>query len=181
MRPQHADRAPGRRGGTAVWRDDRARVDRRRSREAAALRPALGLERPGHDAEGRTASVRAAHRAIGGGAARASAPAELARALSDGRAPLTRQKVQYRMKRAARRAQAALKACTCCVTRSARTWRCVAHRRARFRNSPAISELGMTQRYMHLSPAALDAAIRLLDRRGRTAWRHLETGRVAEW
>jgi site-specific recombinase XerD len=28
------------------------------------------------------------------------------------------------------------------------------------------SELGMTQRYMHLSPAALDAAIRLLDGRG---------------
>jgi site-specific recombinase XerD len=26
------------------------------------------------------------------------------------------------------------------------------------------SELGMTQRYMHLSPAALDAAIQLLDR-----------------
>jgi len=28
------------------------------------------------------------------------------------------------------------------------------------------SELGMTERYMHLSPAALDAAIRLLDCRG---------------
>jgi len=28
------------------------------------------------------------------------------------------------------------------------------------------SELGMTQRYMHLSPAALEAAIRLLDSRG---------------
>ena len=28
------------------------------------------------------------------------------------------------------------------------------------------SELGVTQRYMHLSPAALDAAIRLLDGRG---------------
>jgi hypothetical protein len=28
------------------------------------------------------------------------------------------------------------------------------------------SELQMTQRYMHLSPAALDAAIRLLDGRG---------------
>jgi site-specific recombinase XerD len=27
------------------------------------------------------------------------------------------------------------------------------------------SELGVTQRYMHLSPAALDAAIRLLDGR----------------
>jgi len=28
------------------------------------------------------------------------------------------------------------------------------------------AELSMTQRYMHLSPAALDAAIRLLDGRG---------------
>ncbi len=28
------------------------------------------------------------------------------------------------------------------------------------------SELAVTQRYMHLSPAALDAAIRLLDSRG---------------
>ena len=28
------------------------------------------------------------------------------------------------------------------------------------------SELSMTQRYMHLSPAALDAAIQLLDLRG---------------
>ena len=28
------------------------------------------------------------------------------------------------------------------------------------------SELQMTQRYMHLSPAALDAAIKLLDGRG---------------
>jgi len=28
------------------------------------------------------------------------------------------------------------------------------------------SEQGMTQRYMHLSPASLDATIRLLERRG---------------
>ena len=31
------------------------------------------------------------------------------------------------------------------------------------------SELSMTQRYMHLSPAALDAAIHLLDGRGNIA------------
>ena len=31
------------------------------------------------------------------------------------------------------------------------------------------SELGMTQRYMHLSPAALESAIELLDRRGNIA------------
>ena len=37
-------------------------------------------------------------------------------------------------------------------------------------------DLSTTQRYMHLSPAALDAAIRLLDRSGRIddarAWRN---------
>lgn len=33
------------------------------------------------------------------------------------------------------------------------------------------SELQMTQRYMHLSPAALDAAIKLLDGRGRVGAR----------
>ena len=32
----------------------------------------------------------------------------------------------------------------------------------------------MTQRYMHLSPAALDAAIRLLDRPGATAWKRAQ-------
>ena len=43
-----ADRAAGRRGGLAVRRDDRARVERRRSCQASTLRPAVGLERPGH-------------------------------------------------------------------------------------------------------------------------------------
>jgi integrase len=33
------------------------------------------------------------------------------------------------------------------------------------------SELQMTQRYMHLSPAALDAAIQLLDGRGHAGGR----------
>ena len=39
-------------------------------------------------------------------------------------------------------------------------------------------DLSMTQRYMHLSPAALDAAIRLLDAPSTclTAWQHVETG-----
>ena len=55
--------------------------------------------------------------------------------------PLTRQIVQTRAKRAARaQAWCAVRhdgaACTSCVTRSARIWRCAAHRRARFRSSP---------------------------------------------
>ena len=80
-----SDRAPGRRGGPAVWRDDRARVDRRGPREAPSLGPTLGLERADHDAERRAGPVRAAHRAIDVGVTRASAPAQLACALSAGR------------------------------------------------------------------------------------------------
>ena len=43
-------------------------------------------------------------------------------------------------------------------------------------------ELGMTQRYMHLSPAALDSAIRLLDQpfSVQSFGDILETGRVSE-
>jgi integrase len=43
-------------------------------------------------------------------------------------------------------------------------------------------ELGMTQRYMHLSPAALDSAIRLLDQPAvlQSFRDSLETGRVSE-
>jgi integrase-like protein len=48
---------------------------------------------------------------------------------------------------------------------SVRTWRCVAPARA-IQELAGHSELEMTQRYMHLSPAALDAAIQLLDGRG---------------
>ena len=56
--------------------------------------------------------------------------------------PLTRQIVQTRAKRAAVaqaccavHPRAVAEACTSCVTRSARTWRCAAHRRARSRSS----------------------------------------------
>jgi hypothetical protein len=43
-------------------------------------------------------------------------------------------------------------------------------------------ELGMTQRYMHLSPAALDSAIRLLDQplAVQSFGDILETGKVSE-
>ena len=50
--------------------------------------------------------------------------------------------------------------------------------RERFRSSPDTAELSMTQRYMHLSPAALDSAIRLLDQPSGRAefWRHFGDG-----
>ena len=82
-----------------------------------------------------------------------------------GGAPLTRQQVQYRIKRAARRAN---------VRDGVHLLRHTFCSHLAMRGAPARavqelaghSELGMTQRYMHLSPAALDAAIQLLDGRG---------------
>src|SRR5262249_14991862 len=78
---------------------------------------------------------------------------------------LTRQQVQYRVKRAARRAN---------VRDGVHVLRHSFCSHLAMRGAPARaiqelaghSELSMTQRYMHLSPAALDAAIRLLDGRG---------------
>jgi integrase len=82
----------------------------------------------------------------------------------DGKA-LTRQQVQYRVKRAARRAN---------VPQGVHVLRHTFCSHLSMRGAPARaiqelaghSELGTTQRYMHLSPAALDAAIQLLDGRG---------------
>lgn len=42
------------------------------------------------------------------------------------------------------------------------------------------SEIAMTQRYMHLSPAALDAAIALLDRRGNSGTTAGEPGPIVK-
>jgi integrase len=83
----------------------------------------------------------------------------------DDQRPFTRQQVQYRIKRTARRAN---------VRRGVHLLRHTfcSHLAMRGAPSRAIqelaghSELSMTQRYMHLSPAALDSAIELLDRRG---------------
>jgi integrase len=85
----------------------------------------------------------------------------------DDGSPLTSQRVQYRMKRAARRAN--LKRDGVHVLRHT----FCSHLAMRGAPAKAIQELvghqdlTMTQRYMHLSPAALDAAIRLLDDHGR--------------
>ena len=76
--------------------------------------------------------------------------------------PLTRQMVQYRTLRVARRAR---------LTEGVHILRHTFCSHLAMRGAPlrAIQELaghrelGMTQRYMHLTPAALDSAIRLLD------------------
>lgn len=85
----------------------------------------------------------------------------------DGKA-LTRHQVQYRVKYAARKAN---------VRQGVHILRHTFCSHLAMRGAPARaiqelaghSELGVTQRYMHLSPAALDAAIRLLDSRGNIA------------
>ena len=82
----------------------------------------------------------------------------------DGKA-MTRQQVQYRVKRAAGKAN---------VREGVHILRHTFCSHLAMRGAPARaiqelaghSELGVTQRYMHLSPAALDAAIQLLDGRG---------------
>ena len=51
------DRAPGRRGGLTVRRDDRPRVEGRRRVQAPTLRPTVGLEWRGHIAEGRATAL----------------------------------------------------------------------------------------------------------------------------
>ena len=84
--------------------------------------------------------------------------------LADG-SSLTRQKVQYRVKRAARRAN---------VREGVHILRHTFCSHLAMRGAPARAiqelaghrELSMTQRYMHLSPAALESAIQLLERRG---------------
>jgi site-specific recombinase XerD len=81
----------------------------------------------------------------------------------DDRSPLSRQMVQTRMLRAAKRAQ--LDKSGVHILRHT----FCSHLAMRGAPARAIQELAghkelaMTQRYMHLSPAALDAAIQLLD------------------
>ena len=79
--------------------------------------------------------------------------------------PFTRQMMQWRVKRASRRAN---------VAEGVHILRHTFCSHLAMRGAPARaiqelaghSELQMTQRYMHLSPAALDPAIQLLDGRG---------------
>ena len=143
-------------------RDDRARVGRCRSREAATVCPSFGLERTGENAERWTAALRAAHGRLTAALAEHRHLRSKRVFCQDDRTPLTRQIVQNRMILAARRAN---------VRRGVHILRHTfcSHlsMRGRRRGDPGARrarDLGMTQRYMHLSPAALDAAIRLLDR-----------------
>ena len=95
---------------------------------------------------------------------------------------LTRQTVQYRVLRASRRAKLSQDG-----VRVLRHTFC-SHLAMRGAPPRAIQELaghrelGMTQRYMHLSPAALDSAIRLLDQPSgvQSFGDILETRRVSE-
>jgi len=92
--------------------------------------------------------------------------------------PLTNQRLQYRVKRAARRAS--LK--TLGVHALRHTF--CSHLAMRGAPARAIQELlghqdlTMTQRYMHLSPAALDAAIRLLDHP--QPWQQVGNGQLTD-
>jgi site-specific recombinase XerD len=93
----------------------------------------------------------------------------------------TRQMVQYRVLRASRRAKPQdgvhILRHTFCSHLAMRG----APPRA-IQELAGHRELGMTQRYMHLSPAALDSAIRLLDQpfSVQSFGDILETGRVSE-
>ncbi|HLG54353.1 MAG TPA: tyrosine-type recombinase/integrase [Vicinamibacterales bacterium] len=96
--------------------------------------------------------------------------------------PLTRQMVQYRVLRASRRAKLSQD--------GVHILRHTFCSRLAMRGAPARAiqelaghmDLSMTQRYMHLSPAALDSAIRLLDQpfSVQSFGDILETGRVSE-
>jgi len=123
-------------GGPSVWRDDRARMARRRSQQAANLRPAVRLERPGDNTEGWTAAVRAAHHPTRGRIPRSSASAE-SQCTVPGRRPAA-DPADGAVPRAARitssEAVAGRRTHPAC-TRSVRTWRCAARRRAQFRSS----------------------------------------------
>ena len=126
------------------------------------MRASVGLERATRDAEEWSAALRAAHATVDRGAGRASAlRSKRVLCQTDG-SPFTRQIVQNRMNQVAKRAN---------VRKGVHILRHTFCSHLSMRGAPAraIQELAghadltMTQRYMHLSPAALDAAIKLLD------------------
>ena len=94
--------------------------------------------------------------------------------------PLTRQMVQYRVLRASRRAKLSQDGVhilrhTFCSHLAMRG----APPRA-IQELAGHRELGMTQRYMHLSPAALDTRFGCWISRWPQFWRHFGDGRVSE-
>ena len=131
--------------------------------QAATLRGAVRLEGPRHDAEGRAAPVRAADQAADRGAARRrDICADRGCSATEEGKPLTQKVVQVMVRRAARRAN---------VKPGIHILRHTFCSHLAMRGAPARAiqelaghqDLATTQRYMHLSPAALDAAIRLLE------------------
>ena len=92
--------------------------------------------------------------------------------------PLTQKVVQQAVARAARRANVRPGGTHPCGIPSARIWRCEAPPVRAIQELAGHQDLSTTQRYMHLSPAAIDGAIRLLDQ-ATPAWGRgdmLETG-----
>ena len=138
-------------------------ADLLRSREAATVCPAFGLERTGGNAKGWTAALRAAHATAHRGARRASAPEEQTSVLSG------RSHAVHAADRARSDATGGAPG-----ERQARGTHPPPHvlltpldARGAAKGDPELAghtDLTMTQRCMHPSPAALDAAISLLER-----------------
>ena len=167
-RPARPSRhAVGRRRGPAVRRDDGAGVERRESAETATLRAAVRLEGSRDDHQGRAAALRADDRTTRRGASGASTPAERARALP-GRWPTADAEDRAGLRASARPGARSWRRPACTVLRHT----FCSHLAMRGAPARAIQELAghmdlsTTQRYMHLSPAAIDSAIRLLESSG---------------
>jgi hypothetical protein len=130
--------------------------------ETATDRGPLRVERPRHHDEGWARALRADDGAVGECAPRRSTLEGRSRAVRPGGASLTQKEVQVTMRRVGRKAQ---------VKPGVHILRHTFCSHLAMRGAPAraIQELAghqdltTTHRYMHLSPAALDAAISLLD------------------
>ena len=151
-----------RRGRSAMWRDDGAPMVGHRPDETPTVCGPFRMEGSRHGAERWTTAVRAAdqeaHRCTEAGTASARR-----RVLCDtGGQPLTQKVVQVTMRRTRKRAN---------VKHGVHILRHTFCSHLAMRGAPARAiqelaghqDLGTTQRYMHLSPAAIDAAIRLLE------------------
>ena len=132
--------------------------NRHRLCQAATDRGAFRVEGPCDDAERRAYSVRAddeeVDRTLAGGATSA-------RVLCDGTGkPLTQKVIQVLVRRTARRANVRPEIYILRHTFCSQLAWCACES---YPGTGGHQDLGTTQRYMHLSPAALDAAIRLLE------------------
>jgi integrase-like protein len=143
-------------------RDDRVGMERRGSWQTAALHPAISVEGPRHSPEGRAIALRADHIRLAS-ALRDHRHLKSGRVLcQQDRSPLTQDIGGDHVSRTGRQAQPT--ATGAHRLRHTFCW----HLPMRGTPARAIQELAghqdltTTQRYMHLSPAALDHAIRWL-------------------